>query len=253
VRTSCVEYPDNYDYYPGDYYDVCTDVILSSTERLESGDNECYVMQDFPIPIRDGTAAYIDDKLILCGGVSEGPNPDVCYELLSANDKWQPSLTLPNGPLYRHASSIIDGKWLLTGGYGNGDYQSSTIIYDNGIFTPGPVMPDYKHSHCQLTINSTHVIVVGGSSDTFLLNWSTQEWDVLPSAPFDRRNPACGLLNNPVNGPGKRPCFFATSFIVHDYLIMNKVTMFNVIFIKTFFLSRDFGCLRGGSILVFPY
>jgi len=65
------------------------------------------------------------------------------------------------------ASSIIGGKWLLTG---VGDAEDG---YEDGIFTPGPQMPFDKEYHCQITVNSTHVIVVDDGKGALMVNWPT--------------------------------------------------------------------------------
>jgi len=44
------------------------------------------------------------------------------------------------------------------GGYNVGRDSKTTLIYEDGIFTPGPVLPIGKHGHCQVTIDATHVV-----------------------------------------------------------------------------------------------
>ncbi len=58
------------------------------------------------------------------------------------------------------------------------------------------------HSHCQLTINSTHVFFADtlDTGNAFLLDWYEQTWSELPPMTVDRLYMSCGLINNPENG-----------------------------------------------------
>jgi len=123
------------------------------------------------------------------------------------------------------ASSVIDGKWLLSGGSNDISTQSKTLLYEDGVFMPGPDMPARKHSHCQLTLNSTHIFFVGGGGEdaltTFILDWPSQEYTFLESLPATDSYPACGVINNPANGQGDCqhyivPVLLTNSFRGHD-------------------------------------
>jgi len=77
---------------------------------------------------------------------------------------------------------------------------------ENGVFQPGPILPFEKEGHCQVTINDTHVFFTAGTKgnggETFLLDWTTKEFTILPIIPDNLPNAACGLLKDPLEGPG---------------------------------------------------
>jgi len=68
----------------------------------------------------------------------------------------------------------------------------------------GPKLPYKKTTHCQITINSTHVFFGAGGKETFLLNFPAKEWHLMKNMPVPLFLPACGLLNNSTIGPGKK-------------------------------------------------
>ncbi len=59
---------------------------------------------------------------------------------------------------------------------------SNTIAGADPAFEEGPSLPVPSDGHCQLTVNSSHVLVLGGGEYgsgellVSMLNWDTQEW-----------------------------------------------------------------------------
>jgi len=93
----------------------------------------------------------------------------------------------------------------VTGGNSIESYISNTFVYDDGIFLPGPDLPEGRSSHCQFTLNETHVFIVGGGvASTFLLDWPAQEWIELENLPIKKLyGGACGWVNTPEHGQGE--------------------------------------------------
>jgi len=148
----------------------------------------------------------------VCGGYkTDSSNVDFgaldnCFELESSSAAWKELSPLP-AATYFMGSSIIDGKWLISGGL-SAAFNTKTAIYDleTKQFNLGPNLPSMKLGHCQVTINETMVFFSGGfmSQETFLLNWESDEWILLENLPLSLEWVACGLLNNPMYGPGKK-------------------------------------------------
>jgi len=221
-----------YDDYYEEYVDIFYLKPLKSVEGV-GGSNEasnCPAIADYPpfAPVDDGdfgiyghTAVYLDGKVMSCGGsgISTQVGTNKCFQLSSALNKWTEMASLPMVTL-GGKSSVIDGKWFITGGQNFVDLAQMvrTFLYEDGIFVPGPSMPSGKKDHCQLTVNSTHVFVTAGEGltdylnlrDTYLLDWPNQNWITLDDLPYtglgDQVSGTCGLLNHPDNGPGERFC-----------------------------------------------
>jgi len=145
----------------------------------------------------------MDDKIVVCGRFA--PNEDTpCFELARGSSQWSRTIDVPF-KLKFFGSSVIDGKWLLTGGADEDlNIDDRVFLYYDGIFKDNESMDSYKMGHCQVTLNDTHVFVTGGrhSYATFILDVFQQVFTPLPSLPEEIEFGACGLLNNPANGPG---------------------------------------------------
>ncbi len=121
-----------------------------------------------------------------------------------------------------HGSSLVDGAtWLVTGGLDD-DFQvtDTSEVWqedqeDGDGFAPAAVLPLPLYDHCQLSLDSSYVMVVGGSNDTsvsgpgleetstsvHMLDWRAAEWlPQLPDAPQGVYADACGVIDNSQNG-----------------------------------------------------
>jgi len=161
----------------------------------------CPSIPDYPFDVKDLAAAYYHGNIVACGGYDGLRQSPFCYSLGPELNAWNEMDSLPDGPRERMASSIIDGKWLITGGYNprnpsSGNAYKTTVVYDGVQFTSGPELPVVSDDHCQLTLNSTHVFLVTGDKDTFTLNWETQEYVFYEKTFIEMPSSACGLLNN---------------------------------------------------------
>jgi len=195
--------PAIYEYGECEETEEVADWELDEVEKVDDPLENC-ILPYLPEGRAAGTAAFFDGKIIFCGGFYNKDDRAECFELSSANDEWSSSISLPL-EISHLQSSIVDGKWLLSGGTSLGTRRSGTLVYENGIFVPGPDLPKPKHHHCQVTIDDTHVFFTAGlhSDDTFILDFATGQWTFLDDIPLSMEGSGCGLLNNPVNGPGK--------------------------------------------------
>jgi len=164
---------------------------------------QCASVQDFPILIQSMVASFYQGKVFTCGGENEDAKQDACF-VMDDTLIWQPFDPLPYG-LSDAASSNIGDFWWITGGRPESEFyyrDNATFIFDGTEFSEGPFLPYGMESHCQLTVNDTHVFLYEGKfSNAFMFNWDTQEWIFLERIPDPLRVGACGLLSNPNFGP----------------------------------------------------
>jgi len=160
-------------------------------------------------------AAFHNGRVIGCSGkISALDFTERCFALGPDLLEWKEIFPLPyNPPLRNLASSVVDNKWLISGGFDDrddinsdgigGDQHpvKSTLVMDDSLFESGPSMPFAKYYHCQVTLNSTHVFFTSGEAPgSFILNWNTGEYDVVDDVPDFNDYPACGVLNNNDHG-----------------------------------------------------
>jgi len=175
---------------------------LSSVEAIDLADDDkrCPSIPDYPIALDFHTAAYYQGKVVSCGGY-DGGRYDKCYELGPDLRGWLEFLPFPNNQESDMKSSVIDDKWIISGG----DVSSSSLLVFDGRFTIDPPMPYDKNNHCQLTLNSTHIFFTAGEGSdpiaTFMLDYPRGEWiylDYIPSSSMVE--PACGFVKDPSFG-----------------------------------------------------
>jgi len=184
--------------------------IISDVQVINLGnpDEECPQIPNYPMPIGLMTAAYYQGKVVVCGGrVGDGNvSTDQCFELSSDLTEWVEISSLPEDPSSKLSSSVIRDTWVISGAG-----EASVYFYKDGSFTPGVAMPADISTHCQLTLNNSHVFFAGDSVNAFILDWERQEYVILEDMPDGFTYPNCGLVNNPFFGPevvmakGERP------------------------------------------------
>jgi len=134
---------------------------------------------------------------VACGGSSDEEVTNKCFELGGDLTDWIEVLPLPDGNKQCMRSSIIDGKWILSGGHDFGREYNSMLFYD-GLFDFVPPMPEEKACHCHVNLNDTHIFFTGGTSkSSFMVNWQTQEWTVYDDTTITDVRPACGFVDTP--------------------------------------------------------
>jgi len=175
---------------------------ISNVEVIDlSGDGlTCPKIPDYPLKVDAITAGFYDEKVIVCGGYDNSRTHDECFYLGPDLSRWIEMAPVLGGPKRRLASSIIDNKWLLSGGYDGRTTFKSTFFFDGISFNEGPEMPASKRAHCQVSINATHIFFANGGTTTFLLNWYTQEYDILDRIPNSKEYGSCGVINNADHG-----------------------------------------------------
>jgi len=158
---------------------------------LSNNGKTCSPLPDYPFPIDSLTAVYYLGAIFACSGNSPNGTQPVCFELESGASSWREVARYPNLATSQGAS-VIDNQIIFTGGSA---YDKGLFFYEQGLFTPGPILPFAMYKHCQLTINDTHIFIGGyPGNGAMLFEARTGEFTfadnmrgILP--------PACGFLN----------------------------------------------------------
>jgi len=164
---------------------------------------DCPAIPDYPIAVDRLTAAFIDGRVVACGGITGVPGDvtraqDDCYEL-GQDLAWTEFTSMPYGRNYNMASSVVRGTWVITGG----NNHLTENLYFDGLFSPGPTFPAELKGHCQVTVDYNHVLVTANGGEfggkTFMMDWRTQVWSPLEDVPYNKMGQgACGLANGEV-------------------------------------------------------
>ncbi len=192
--------------------DGSTYTYLDSVEVLDlSGQStNCQPVANYPRPVARHAGDLVGGRPRGCGGTSDGvASTDLCYEYLHETSEWEvadPMLAAR----YDYRSSVVDSAtWLVTGGWDGSMVFDTTEVWRDGEFTPGPRLPQPLYGHCQLTVNSSQVLVLGGYNGTgyspsvYLLDWQGGEggdWRQLAEFSEHLHVDACGLIENSLNG-----------------------------------------------------
>jgi len=169
--------------------------------NFPSSDSELPCDPDFP-PYPHGevegtVGLLVNDSIVLCGGARYddlGWYKD-CFQLVSdevtgrLNWKFFPSMSHERG----WAQSILlkDGSWLVLMGEGRyGSQQSDSEIFNisTGTWTQGPEFPYATSGHCAVSINQSHILLVGGfNSGCFIFNLEDNSFEAVPDLPSSIR------------------------------------------------------------------
>lgn len=171
----------------GGYVGGSTLSVIDDVEVLDlsDGTSQCVDVANIPARVEYVEGALLDGVPKVCGGYNAdvGANTDVCYEYNSGQNTWSevgPMTTARAG----HAASVVgSNQWFVTGGIDDlGNILSTTEVWTDGAFGPGPDLTFPSYGHCQVTLNGTHIFI-GGKYETdaaYLLNWAEDEWRRLP-------------------------------------------------------------------------
>jgi len=123
---------------------------------------------------------------------------DTCYSLNADNLLWLP---LPSmlAPKSRVAASIIDNKWVISGGYPSA--EPAIQIYDAIEFTQADELPEHVsfQGHCQVTVDDNTLFFTATDNDltTYFYDLATQKLEEIDPIPIGGSfQSACGLVTN---------------------------------------------------------
>jgi hypothetical protein len=166
---------------------------------VEKANLRCQRIQSFPYEAYGVLSAYVDGKIIACGGKTETQAKNDCFEFDLEGNSWIETAPLPVPDLSGAKSSVVGQKWFITGGGSPADSDQRSFVYENGLFSPGPELPEPKFGHCQVTLDERRVFITGGRGEfanaTYILDLETQEWtrqeDIASQAVYVA---GCGLV-----------------------------------------------------------
>jgi len=103
------------------------------------------------------------DGVLMCGGETKRyEETSSCYLLTSSGYKTMAGLLTKRS----RAATVVTplGLW-VTGGWNDGDrYLDTTEIWNNNQSLPHVKLPMAVYSHCLLSLNTTHVLLTGGTT-----------------------------------------------------------------------------------------
>ena len=105
----------------------------------------CQGNMAYPLQISYATAAFTEDKMVVCGGY---PDTDKCH-IYEHGQGWSLLATM-NQPRSDSASISIPGGMIVIGGHdGSNTLKTSQIIrMDGSHVTHGPQIPEPRSGHC---------------------------------------------------------------------------------------------------------
>ncbi len=166
---------------------------------LENPSSTCEPIPDYPKAAGGMALGIIDGKIKSCGDNWE---TYACYDYDPATNTWEDSPNLLYDR-FNAKASFVGGVWLVSGDIDIDDGETTEMWTGSG-FEEGPTLPRTMWDHCQLTVNSTHVLFAHSNSitfePTFLYDWQAEEFTFLEPQSELRQSPSCGVINNPENG-----------------------------------------------------
>ena len=159
---------------------------------LHSDQFSCNGLPDFPKELFQGIGGLVDGTPMVCGGYIDDPNSayddtDNCWVLKNLQWTKIDQKLRNSGVGFGQGSIVVDDKIFVSGGYRKDtidDWWFETTatddtywINENGIFNYYSGMPFQANRHCNVLLNSTHILQTGGrnfkSSNTAYATTST--------------------------------------------------------------------------------
>ncbi len=154
--------------------------------------------EDFPLKL-NAAVAFKDEygQVVICGGFGEETSN--CHAYIDGHWERQGYFLEPN----RAGASVVEiqsGKYLIMGGYLNGNFLSSTTFYENGHFVDGPELPEPMQYFSALMLNETHLFIAASryqltpalySPKNYLLDIRNYEWTELAERTLTPSNGHC--------------------------------------------------------------
>jgi N-acetylneuraminic acid mutarotase len=125
------------------------------------------------------------------------------------NNEWISSASMNSVRAYAAAAQLKDGKLLVIGGHDEiyiykwllpFYLKSAEMLSEEGWESNIPSLPVTIYGHCMVTVNSTTVMVIGGSQDsqysgkTFYFTFGEESWTEGPELKNKRRYHSCGKI-----------------------------------------------------------
>jgi hypothetical protein len=165
-------------------------------------------LADYPIDrVQEASGGLLtNNNALICGGFdnTDMERLDDCFSINHNGIKNPAKLSQPRS----YAASVVWNSTTLwmTGGWldGSGRTKSTEFVQLTGT-TPGPDLPLEVAFHCLVSLNDTHVLLIGGkdgtfSKATFFFNTDHKTWTNGPSLILGRNYHSCALFKSPQHG-----------------------------------------------------
>ncbi len=186
----------------GGYTDTCELINLASSAST------CKNPPNYPAKVFEAIGGLgFKGNPILCGGLQNAYS-NKCYSL--ENNEWVSSASMNSVRVEAAAAQLQDGKILVTGGYDASfsDLNSAEMLTEEGWESNIPSLPVTINRHCMVTVNSTTVMVIGGSQNdqywsgnTFYFTFGEESWTEGPELKNKRRYHICGKIRRNKESP----------------------------------------------------
>jgi hypothetical protein len=186
---------------------VCGGYEKSNCEviNLKSSAITCKDPPKLPVEVQRAVGGLgLKENPIICAGEQNFAYSDKCYSL--ENNTWISFVSLNSVRSGAAGAQLQEGKILVTGGL---KYENKTETYLNstemltgqGWESKIPSLPINISFHCIVNVNSTTVMVIGGSQNgdqysgkTFYFTFGDKSWTEGPALKYKRRGHGCGQI-----------------------------------------------------------
>jgi len=147
-----------------------------------------------------GTGGVVDNSIILCGGLNDGPL-STCHIFDNESKSWKTTNMVSRR--YNTASAPLNGALWVSGGYdGNGEESStSEFIYPNGTVIPGPSLPSKMSYHSVVTLKEEEsYMVINDDGYVYMYNASSEIFSKNASTGNIYNRAACASFKSAAHG-----------------------------------------------------
>ncbi len=173
---------------------------------LKSPTSTCKSIPNLPMKVADAIGGLgFQENPVICGGWQNKTFDKNCFSL--ENNNWVSTDSMNAVRGFSAATQLQDGRLLVTGGLDDYSHfiNSAELLTENGWKSKVASLPFTIGAHCMVTINSTTVMVIGGtqngqnSANTFYLNIERQSWTEGPALKTTRYAHSCGRIRKDQN------------------------------------------------------
>jgi len=196
----------------------------------------CLPFPDFPLEVYSPVGAYVDGRVLVCGGDTTTDYEARCFTYDAVINEWvqDDELQLERGRRYMASALSAPNEWMITGGEDGRGYINTFEFYQDGAFRTGltPFQEGIK-GHCLVRISPTELLLIGGldPSDYNDKVWhydvETDVWTAKAEIPTPRLQMACGVVKRRNDGQVDVEVVIAGGFYDFDQFL-NNVEIYNV-------------------------
>ena len=205
-------------YFKGHFVLVTSGDLYSNGQKTEVLDMKnskftCPGLPDFPVEMAKGAGGMIRNVPLICGGqkgrlwaISGLAFYDDCYVLkhkqwIKSGNLHQPTSEMGMGSVVLNGELLVNGGYLYHEGYfaSDDDYPYATNE-KIGLNSKSKLrdLPHSRYKHCNVPINDTHVMIIGGQnsrytyvSDTLIFDTIRNEFSEGPPLKQARSHHGC--------------------------------------------------------------